>query len=196
MSATAKTSKTKTKSTTKSKAKGNTTTKTDKAAAKRIKKLEQDIADLEVALLDATGKQAEAEDRMKRVVAEYENAKKRREREADRALTYARDRLLAELFPLVDNLRRSARYEDAHKDDDSHTEGMRIIFEQMKKYLKETAGVEAFEPLNEVFDPEMHEAMAMRAEEEVESGIVIEVFECGYRSGDRILRPAKVVVSE
>lgn len=165
-------------------------------ADKSLEKLESKVAELELALSEAIQSKADAEDRMKRVVAEYENAKKRIERENERALTYARDRILQGLFPLVDNMRRSARYEDSHQDTDSHQEGQRIIFDQMKKFLKETAGVEAFEPLDETFDPEQHEAMAMRAVEEKESGIVVEVFECGYRSGDRILRPAKVVVSE
>ena len=175
---------------------GKTRTESKKPSSKQIEKLEKKIAELEEALAEAVRDKDDAEDRMKRVVAEYENAKKRVEREAERSLVYARDRLLQGLFPLVDNMRRAARFEDSHQDDDSHQQGQRMIFDQMNQYLKDTAGVEAFEPLGEPFDPEQHEAMAMRAEEGQDSGMVVEVFECGYRSGDRILRHAKVVVSE
>jgi len=164
--------------------------------AKEMKKLEEKIQGLEEELIRVRDERAAAEDKMMRVVAEYENAKRRKERDADRALQFAKDRLIMNLLPLVDNVRRSAAYEAEHQGQESHQEGMRIIFDQMKKFLKETADVESFEPLGEAFNPEEHEAMMVRSEEDKEAGIILEVFECGYRSGDRVLRPAKVVVSE
>ena len=167
------------------------------ASEKQITKLEERIVTMEAELEVARTAQQSAEDRMLRVVAEFENAKRRQERDADRSLSFARDKLIMGLLPLVDNVRRSARYEEEHQDSDSHQEGMRIIYDQMKKYLAESAGVESFEPLGEAFNPDQHEAMMVRpVENDEKPGLVVEVFEAGYRAGDRILRPAKVVVSE
>ena len=174
-----------------------TSSRKQTAAEKQVVKLNDRIAALEAELDVARTAQQAAEDRMLRVVAEFENAKRRQERDAQRSLSFAQDKLIQGLLPLVDNVRRSARYEAEHQDSDSHQEGMRIIFDQMKKYLSESAGVESFEPLGEAFNPEQHEAMMVRpAAEDQKPGIVVEVFEAGYRAGDRILRPAKVVVSE
>ncbi|MEA3287422.1 MAG: nucleotide exchange factor GrpE, partial [Candidatus Marinimicrobia bacterium] len=137
-----------------------------------------------------------AEEKMLRVVAEYENGKKRLEREKERSLAFAKDRVLIGLFPIVDNLERSAKFEQEHATKDSEQHGVKLVLEQIKKFLLVTDNVESFDPMGEAFNPELHEAMAMQPVEDQESGIVIEVFEKGYKSGDRVLRAAKVVVSQ
>ena len=133
---------------------------------------------------------------MLRVVAEYENGKKRVEREKERSLTFAKDRVLMGLFPIIDNLERSAQYEKDETDAEASSKGITLVLDQIQKYLKDTDDVEAYDPTGETFDPELHEAMAMQPSEEYDSGIIIQVFEKGYKSGDRVLRAAKVVVSQ
>ena len=133
---------------------------------------------------------------MLRVVAEYENGKRRVEREKERSLMFAKDRVLIGLFPIIDNLERSALYEKEHENSETKAHGVNLVLDQIKKFLKDTDDVEAFDPMGEAFDPELHEAMAMQPSEDHEPGIVIQVYEKGYRSGDRILRAAKVVVSQ
>lgn len=169
----------------------------------QIEKLEAKLATLETELTVAIEAKILAEDKMKRVVAEFDNMKKRQEREFDRALTFARENLIRELLPLLDDLERSAQFEDngseqqgAHADtNDSHQAGIRMIYERFLKYLQDL-GVERFDPAGEPFNPDIHDAMMTRPAENGDSGIVLESFQPGYKMGDRILRHAKVIVSE
>jgi len=188
---TTKTSKTK-KTTTKSRLSAK-----EKALNKKIEELEEQIDKLSSELVDQQLRVQAAEEKMLRVVAEYENGKKRLEREKDRSLSFAKDRVLMGLFPIIDNLERSALYEgEATPDQEASSKGIILVLEQIKKFLKDTDDVESYDPTGEDFDPELHEAMAMQPSDSHESGKVIEVFEKGYRSGDRVLRAAKVVVSQ
>ena len=168
----------------------------EKALSKQIEKLEESIDILESELSDQQERVIAAEEKMLRVVAEYENGKRRVEREKERSLSFAKDRVLMGLFPIIDNLERSAKYEEDHKEAGENSKGINLVLEQIKKFLKDTDDVEAYDPLGEVFDPELHEAMAMQPKEGTESGIIIDVFEKGYQAGDRVLRAAKVVVSQ
>lgn len=177
--------------------------KKQSAAEQEVEKLEAKIATLETELAVALEAKIMAEDRMKRVVAEFENMKKRQEREFDRALRFARENLIRELLPLLDDLERSAQFEDdgnqqqdADADSkDSHKAGIRMIYERFLKYLQDV-GVERFDPTGEPFNPDIHDAMMTRPAENGDSGIVLESFQPGYKMGDRILRHAKVIVSE
>jgi len=184
------------KSTTKKTAAKTRLSAKEKALTKTVAELEEIIEKLESDLDDQQTRVESAEEKMLRVVAEYENGKKRVEREKERSLLFAKDRVLLGLFPIVDNLERSAKYEQEHAGSDDKQQGIKLVLEQITKYLKETNSVESFDPLGDVFDPEMHEAMAMQPAEDKDSGIVIDVFEKGYKSGERILRAAKVVVSQ
>ena len=168
----------------------------EKELLKKLSKLEEQLESCQSDLDDQTERTRQAEEKMLRVVAEYENAKKRVEREKERSLTFAKERVLMGLFPIIDNLERSAHYATDTETEDGKPHGVALVLDQIRKFLKETDNVESFDPKGEAFDPECHEAMAMQPAEDVESGIVIEVFEKGYRSGDRILRAAKVVVSQ
>lgn len=171
-------------------------TSKEKALNKIIEKLDEKIDQLESELSDQNERVLAAEEKMLRVVAEYENGKRRVEREKERSLTFAKDRVLSGLFPIIDNLERSALYEQEDEKDEDKPKGIHLVLDQIRKYLKDTNDVEVYDPLGEVFDPEWHEAMAMQPSEEHDSGIVIDVFEKGYKSGDRVLRAAKVVVSQ
>lgn len=184
-------SKTVTKKATKVKLSGK-----EKALQKQIDSLVEKIDSLETELEDNNERVVAAEEKMLRVVAEYENGKKRVEREKERSLRFAKDRILAGLFPIVDNLERSAKYENEHEEIDKKQHGVKLVIDQIQKYLKDTNNIESFDPLGDTFDPELHDAMAMRESEEHDSGVIIEVFEKGYREGDRILRAAKVIVSQ
>ncbi len=168
----------------------------EKSMAKSINKLEEKVDQLEGELDDQQERVEAAEEKMLRVVAEYENGKKRLEREKERSLNFAKDRVVMGLFPIIDNLERSAKYEQEHNPEDAKQHGVKLVLEQIGKYLKDTNNIASFDPLGDDFDPELHEAMAMREVDGQASGKVIEVFEKGYRDGDRILRAAKVVVSQ
>lgn len=170
---------------------------------KHIQKLEENIATLEAEVTVLIQAKLMAEDKMKRVVADFDNMTKRKEREFTRTLAFARENLVRDLLPLLDDLERSAQFDDAshdkaNTDDDiknTHQVGIKMIYERFLKYLQD-AGVERFDPTGEAFDPDIHAAMLTRVAENIKSGIVLECFQPGYKLGDRILRHAKVIVSE
>ncbi|MBT3229852.1 MAG: nucleotide exchange factor GrpE [Candidatus Marinimicrobia bacterium] len=168
----------------------------EKALTKKIEKLEENVEKLTDELVDQQLRVQAAEEKMLRVVAEYENGKKRVEREKERSLSFAKDRVLIGLFPIIDNIERSSQYEKDESDSENTSKGITLVLDQIQKYLKDTDDVEAYDPVGEPFDPELHDAMAMHPSDDHESGIIIEVFEKGYKSGDRVLRAAKVVVSQ
>ena len=168
---------------------------------KKLKKLKEKIDVLETELILAVEAKIQSEDQMKRVVAEFENMKKRQQREYNRALVFARENLVQELLPILDDLERSVQFDTANPEEKpqaenhSHQIGIKMIYERFLKYLQ-AVGVERFESVGELFDPELHDAVLTRSDDSVEAGIVLESFQPGYKMGNRILRHAKVVVSE
>lgn len=170
---------------------------------KQIQKLEEKIAVLEAEIGVLIQAKILAEDKMKRVVADFDNMTKRKEREYDRTLSFARENLVRDLLPLLDDLERSVQFETHKENDDvseeaengSHQVGIRMIYDHFLKYLQD-AGVQRFDPTGEDFDPDKHDAMLTRPAQDGKSGIVLETFQPGYKLGERILRHAKVIVSE
>jgi len=169
-----------------------------------IQKLEENIAALEGEITILIQAKLMAEDKMKRVAADFDNMTKRKEREFNRTLSFARENLVRDLLPLLDDLERSTQFDESSNNSEKNTDpevkntqqtGIRMIYERFLKYLQET-GVERFDPTGEAFNPDIHDAMLTRAVENTKPGIVLECFQSGYKLGDRILRHAKVIVSE
>jgi len=169
-----------------------------------IQKLEENIAALEGEITILIQAKLMAEDKMKRVAADFDNMTKRKEREFNRTLSFARENLVRDLLPLLDDLERSTQFDESSNNSEKNTDpevkntqqtGIRMIYERFLKYLQET-GVERFDPTGEAFNPDIHDAMLTRAVENTKPGIVLECFQPGYKLGDRILRHAKVIVSE
>lgn len=135
-------------------------------------------------------------DRYLRSVAELDNVRKRARRDA--ALGEARgiSRLARELLPALDNLDRAiAHVGEAADADGQLVEGLRIVHRELHAALS-SAGIEAFDPTGEPFDPRFHEALTQQpADEGTLPGTVVTVYQAGYRRGDDVLRAAKVVVA-
>jgi molecular chaperone GrpE len=127
-----------------------------------------------------------------RAQADFENYRKRAAREAAAAGERAKAGLVRELLPIVDNLERALA--SAHAEEDHLAQGVRLVHSELVAVL-ERSGVEAFDPRGEPFDPTLHEALSTRPADGAEPGVVVEVVEKGYRSGDSVVRPARVVVS-
>ena len=126
-----------------------------------------------------------------RTQAELENFRKRAARDIAQAGQRAKANLVRELLPVVDNLERALA--TANPEEDHLAEGVRLVHVELVNTL-ERNGIKAFDPAGEPFDPTVHEAISMR-EGENGSGIVLDVVEKGYRLGDNVIRPARVVVS-
>jgi molecular chaperone GrpE len=128
-----------------------------------------------------------------RTQADFENYRKRVAREAAAARDRGVSALAKELLPALDNLDRAL---EAAAEDDPLLQGVRLVRTELKAALAR-AGIESFCPLGEQFDPSLHEAVATAAQPPggAPSGTVVEVYQDGYRLGEGILRPARVVVA-
>jgi molecular chaperone GrpE len=128
-----------------------------------------------------------------RTQADFENYRKRVARDAQAAQERGMAGLARELLPALDNLDRAL---DAASSDDPLLDGVRLVRAELSAALAR-AGIEAFSPLGEVFDPSVHEAMATAEQlpEGSDSGTVVEVYQQGYRIGSNVIRPARVVVA-
>jgi molecular chaperone GrpE len=126
-----------------------------------------------------------------RTQADFENYRKRVARDAAAAQERGVVKLAKELLPALDNLDRAI---GAAEDEDPLLAGVRLVRSELGAGLARL-GIEAFAPLGEAFDPNLHEAVAQQPVEGAVSGAVAEVFQNGYRMGETILRPARVLVA-
>ncbi len=125
-----------------------------------------------------------------RTQADFENYRKRVARDVAGAQERGASALAKELLPALDNLDRAL---EAAQEDDPLLEGVRLVRSEIAAALAR-AGIEAFRPLGEAFDPNLHEAVATVAAPNGGAGSVVEVYQDGYRLGESIIRPARVVV--
>ena len=129
---------------------------------------------------------------LKRVAADFENYRKRAARDQESLVARAAERLVRELLPVLDDLERALQAAEQHEEAELE-EGVRLVHRQLADALRKE-GLEEI-PTEGKFDPHLHEALLAQPAE-AEEGTVIEVLQKGYRLGDRVLRPARVVVAE
>ena len=126
-----------------------------------------------------------------RTQADFENYRKRMTRENAAAVDRGVAKVAKELLPAIDHLEIALKAAEGHED---VVKGFAMVAEELRTALAR-AGIEAFSPHGEPFDPNEHEAMASQPSEDAESGTVIEVYQQGYRLNGAVLRPARVVVA-
>jgi molecular chaperone GrpE len=128
---------------------------------------------------------------LKRVAAEFDNYRKRTARDQESLVARAHERLVKELLPVLDDLERAlvaaAEHEEAKLE-----EGVRLVHRELVEALAREGLVEI--ETDGRFDPHVHEALLSQPSE-AEEGAVLDVLQKGYRLGDRVLRPARVIVS-
>jgi len=103
-------------------------------------------------------------------------------------------KLAKELLPAVDNLDRALEAAAQNGGDDTLVSGIKLVHADVLAALARV-GIEQFSPEGEPFDPQVHEAVAQLPVEGADAGTVVEVYQCGYRLGESVLRPARVVVA-
>ena len=131
-------------------------------------------------------------DRLRRVSADFDNYRKRATRDQEQLVARAHERLMKALLPVVDDLERALVAAAEHEEAKLH-EGVELVARSLRDALRRE-GLEEIETEGP-FDPHVHEALLSQPSE-AEEGAVIEVLQKGYRLGDRVLRPARVVVSQ
>jgi molecular chaperone GrpE len=130
-----------------------------------------------------------------RTRADFENYRKRVAKETSEALARGKAELARELLPAIDNLERALQSGSDASAHEALTHGVKLVLEELRAKLA-GAGVEAFDPTGDRFDPQLHEALSTHPVEGTEAGIVVETLEKGYRQNGQVLRPARVVVSK
>ena len=134
-----------------------------------------------------------------RLRADFDNWRKRQTRETHRLADRTRADLITQLLPVLDNFERAVhgmengegRMENEHS---QFLRGMRMVYDQLRALLSEW-GVTPMDSLGQIFDPSVHEAIATRLCEDLPEGCIVEEHERGYRFGEEILRPAKVIIA-
>jgi molecular chaperone GrpE len=146
-------------------------------------------------LVDAQREAKESYDRFLRVHAEFENYKKRMEKERSELIKYANEGLIKQLLEVMDNLERALDQAEQNAHAEGLVEGVKMILKQMRDILGKH-GVSEVEALGKSFDPNLHEAMMHELADDEEENTVIDEFQKGYILKDRLLRPALVKVSK
>ncbi len=146
-------------------------------------------------LAEAEARAQEYLDLAQRKQAEFENFRKRMSAQAAQAEARGVGRIARELLPALDHLELALAAAEQHAESAEWVKGIRAVQDEFKTALGR-AGIEAFAPLGEAFDPNQHEAMAQAPVDGAASGTVTEVYQAGYRLGETILRPARVVVAQ
>jgi molecular chaperone GrpE len=132
---------------------------------------------------------------MLRKAAEFENYKRRTENDQLNLLKYAAESLIIKLLPTVDDLERTLSHMTEETDVTKIKEGIQLVYNKLVKTFDEQ-GVKKFESIGQPFNVEFHEALMQRADNSVPPHTVIDELETGYMYKDRVIRHAKVIVSE
>ncbi len=162
------------------------------AGRKELKKLRGEIAQMTKKLAAAEAEAAEAKDKYLRTLAEYDNFRKRSAKERDGIYADAVTDSVKQLLPLFDNLKQAQQYADG--DPAKVAEGVRMILAAVPDILGKMDVTEFGAP-GDTFDPNIHNAVLHVEDEEHGEGEILEVFQSGYRRGDKIIRYAMVRVA-
>lgn len=153
------------------------------------------IVALENALEEANAKAAENIDLALRTKAEAENIRRRSENDVSNARKFAVEKFATEMLMVVDSLEQGLAQKAENDESIAMKEGMELTMKMMLSTL-EKFGIEQLNPVDEVFDPQLHEAMTMVPSPAHESNTIMDVFQKGYNLNGRLIRPARVVVAK
>ncbi|MDP3143439.1 MAG: nucleotide exchange factor GrpE [Candidatus Omnitrophota bacterium] len=148
------------------------------------------------ALLVESQKAKELQDKLLRLQADFENARKRLEKEKSEFIKYANEGIIVELLSVLDDLERSLEAaEKRHEDYDAFLKGVEMILAHIYEILKNN-NVQAIKAQGEKFDPHLHEALLQAETDEFPEGTVIEELQKGYQVEGRVIRTSKVKVAK
>ena len=136
---------------------------------------------------------AQESERYMRLMAEFQNYKRRAAKEKTDTLQYANEKIVADILPVLDNFERALSTET--DDIEGYAKGMQLIFEQLYKAL-ENAGLEEIKALDEDFDPNVHNAVMTDNIEDKDDGKITKVLQKGYKLRDKVVRPSMVAVNK
>ena len=130
---------------------------------------------------------------MQRLKAEFDNFRKRTQKEKEETAKYASERIILSLIPVLDNLERAVESSQSSQDFESFSQGVEMILRQFIKAL-EDEGLRAIETVGAQFNPNVHEAL-LREASDIEENTILAELQKGYYLKDKVIRPSKVKVS-
>ncbi|MBQ0126264.1 MAG: nucleotide exchange factor GrpE [Clostridiales bacterium] len=155
-----------------------------------IKKLTSELDGVKAENEKLSASLEEEKDKYLRMLAEYDNFRRRTQKDRENVYADAYGEALGELLPVLDNIERAMSFSG----DTNIGDGMKIIVDQIKTAM-EKLGIESFGEAGEAFDPSLHNAVMHVEDENLGENIIAEVFQKGYKKGDRIIRYAMVKVA-
>ena len=155
----------------------------------------QDIEEASESLEQLQAQLDEAKDAALRAAAEAQNARRRADQDVEKARKFALERMASDLLPIVDNLERALEAASEAAEAVAISEGVDLTLRSFNDVLTKH-GIEALNPNGEPFDPQLHQAMTMVPNPDMEPNTVMDVMQKGYTLNGRLLRPAMVVVSK
>jgi len=177
------------------KAKFTTKEKKLKGAKKEISFLRSQVKAVKEELKSTDKETGEYLDYLKRLKAEFENYKRRSQKERERIVSWSNEDLIKQFLPVLDDLERAVDSSQQSKNLASLMEGMRMILDQLKAILQKQ-GLQEIKAKGEEFDPHFHEALMSVGLAEYPDNLVVEEMRKGYKLNNKILRPAMVKVNK
>ena len=165
-------------------------TKAERGDKKKVKKLEAEIEELKSTINENTVKMAELNDKYLRMMAEYDNFRKRSAKEKDGIYADAYSDAISNILPVLDNIERATAYTDA----EAVLKGVQMILKGAEEAF-EKMGVTSFGQKGDTFDPNRHNAVMHIEDENLGENVITEVFQKGYMKGDKVIRYAMVIVA-
>ena len=165
----------------------------EEAGGKEESEAKEESDAKEEAKADEKDAEAEESERYMRLMAEFQNFKRRAAREKSDIHAYANERIVSDLLPVLDNFERALNTET--DEFEAYAKGMELIFEQLKTAL-EKAGVKEIEALGCDFDPNVHNAVMTDNTDDYENDKISKVLQKGYKLNDKVVRPSMVAVNK
>ncbi|HZO06530.1 MAG TPA: nucleotide exchange factor GrpE [Solirubrobacterales bacterium] len=153
------------------------------------------MRELEAQLARAEQEKKDNWDKYLRTAADLENYRRRSKRDLDDARAETKTRVLKEMLPVVDNLERAVEHSEKGGESAAILEGVKLVLRQFLQAF-ERLDVTPIEAAGQPFDPNLHEAISQVETDQQPPGTIVSVLQRGYRLGDRLLRPALVVVAK
>lgn len=156
--------------------------------------IEEKVLTLEAELMQSKGQAEEYYNHLQRLQAEFDNFRKRTQKEKEETVKYAAERIVEALLPVLDNFERAVISSKTSQDFNAFSQGVDMIFKQMQSVLAKE-GLTVIEAVGQPFDPKLHDAVLQVDSEEHPENTVVEELQKGYYLKEKVLRPSMVKVS-